>query len=216
MAWRFRAALFVLALAQAAQPDELAPGKFLVASKELGDPNFAESVVLLLQYDAGKGAMGLIINRRTDVPLSRLFEDFKEAKGRSDSVYLGGPVELSNVLALLRSAAKPEDAKLVFGDVYLVTSKDLLQKTLASKVEAARFHAYVGYAGWGPGQLEREIALGAWKILPAEAGIVFHADPDSVWKRLISRTETQIARADRYSERNVAIGSTFVARRAGR
>ena len=209
--------MFVLVLAQAAaQSDELAPGKFLVASKELGDPNFAESVVLLLQYDNGKGAMGVIINRRTDVPLSRLFEDFKEAKGRSDSVYLGGPVELSNVLALLRSAVKPEDAKLVFGDVYLVTSKDLLQKTLASKVEAAQFHAYVGYAGWGPGQLEHEIALGAWKILPADAGTVFHADPDSVWPRLIRRMDVQIASAGGDSQRQVAMGSTFAARRAGR
>jgi putative transcriptional regulator len=160
--------------------------------------------------------MGVIINRRTDVPLSRLFGDFKEAKGRTDSVYIGGPVELSNVLALLKSSTKPDDAKHVFGDVYLVASKALLQKTLAAKVEANMFHAYVGYAGWGRGQLEHEIELGAWHILPAEAPIVFHSDPDSVWQRLIRRTETQIARSQGYSERSVSIGSTLVARRAGR
>jgi putative transcriptional regulator len=217
MAWRLPAALLLVALAQAAgHADDLAPGKFLVASKELGDPNFAESVVLLLQHDTDKGTMGLIINRRSDVPLSRLFDDLKEAKGRSDSVYLGGPVELTTVLALLKSSTQPEDAKLVFGDVYLVASKALLQKTLAAKTDAAVFHVYVGYAGWGRGQLEHEVSLGAWHILPADSDSVFYSDPDSVWPRLMRRTEVHIARSRDYSERSVAMGSTLVARRAGK
>ena len=77
------------------------------------------------------GAMGLIVNRRTDVPLSRIFEDLKEAKGRADPIYVGGPVETGTVLALLKSASKPKDAERVFGDVYLISSKVLLEKTLA-------------------------------------------------------------------------------------
>ena len=55
------------------------------------------------------------------------------------------------------------------------------------------FHTYIGYAGWSAGQLEHEVDLGAWHVMPADAGTVFHADPDSVWERLIRRTETQIA-----------------------
>lgn len=198
MLWRWTAALFVLALAQAmGQVDKLAEGKFLVASRELGDPNFAESVILLLNYDSEKGAMGLIVNRQTDVPLSRVFEDLKEAKGRGDPVYIGGPVELSNVLALLKSASKPADAKHVFGDVYLVSSKALLQKTLGAQVESNAFHVYIGYAGWGAGQLEHEVELGGWHIMAADVGSVFHSDPESVWPRLIRRTEMQVASARR-------------------
>jgi putative transcriptional regulator len=102
-------------------------------------------------------------------------------------------VELNSVLALLKSANKPERSEKVFGDVYLIGNKDLLTKTLASSAEAAVFHTYIGYAGWGAGQLEHEVELGAWHIMPADAGTVFHADPDSVWERLIRRTETQIA-----------------------
>ncbi len=61
------------------------------------------------------------------------------------------------------------------------------------------FHTYIGYAGWQAGQLEHEVELGAWHILPADAGTVFHADPDSVWERMIRRTETQIARLLTYT-----------------
>src|SRR5579864_4903059 len=112
---RLVAAFLVVALAQAfGQADKLAPGTFLVASRELGDPNFARSVVLLVHYDDENGAMGLIINRQTDVPLSKVFAELKEAKGRADPIYVGGPVETGTVLALLKSAIKPKDAERVF------------------------------------------------------------------------------------------------------
>jgi putative transcriptional regulator len=212
---RLVAAFFVVALAQMfGQADKLAPGMFLVASRDLGDPNFARAVVLLVHYDDENGAMGLIVNRQTDVPLSRIFEDLKEAKGRADPIYVGGPVETGTVLALLKSATKPKDAERVFGDVYLVSSKTLLEKTLAAGIEASQFHAYLGYAGWGREQLEHEVELGAWHVFAADAGNVFHSDSDSVWPRLIRRTEARIAQA--HSERSVVIGSTLVARRAGR
>ncbi len=171
----------------------MAIGKLLVASRDLNDPNFAKTVILLVHYAAGQGAVGLVLNKRTDVLIARVFHDLKEAGGRKDPVYIGGPVELNSVLALLKSASKPEGAEKVFGDVYLIGNKDLLTKTLASSAEATVFHAYIGYAGWGAGQLEHEVELGAWHIMPADAGTVFHADPDSVWERLIRRTETQIA-----------------------
>ena len=177
----------------AAQAPELAAGTFLVSSRDLGDPNFSETVVLLLRYADEQGAMGLIVNRRTDLPLSRVFEDLKPAKGRTDLAYMGGPVEPGNVLALIKSSTKIEDAERVFKNVYLISDKDLLEKTLAEKAEPGVFHVFLGYAGWGPGQLEHEMELNAWHILPADAASVFDADPDSVWPRLIRRTELQIA-----------------------
>ncbi|MGB6941801.1 MAG: YqgE/AlgH family protein [Bryobacteraceae bacterium] len=200
MAARFLGALLLLACAPAfCQTDDLAIGKLLVASRDLGDPNFAKTVILLVHYDEEKGAVGLVINKRTDVPISRVFHDLKEASGRQDPVYIGGPVELNSVLALLKSPKKPDGADRVFGDVYLISDRDLLTKTLASSAEATAFHTYIGYAGWQTGQLEHEVELGAWHILPADASTVFHADPDSVWERMIRRTELQIARLLTYT-----------------
>jgi putative AlgH/UPF0301 family transcriptional regulator len=199
---RFAAAFFVLALAGAyGQAEHLAAGRFLVASRDLGDPNFAQTVILLVRYSGEDGAVGLVVNRRTDVALSRVFADLKEAKSRTDPVYIGGPVDPASVLALLKSASKPGDAQRVFGDIYLIASKETLQKTLATGAEASTFHAYVGYAGWGPGQLEHEVELGAWHVMPGDAPTVFHDDPESVWPRLIRRTETQIASVATYTPR---------------
>jgi putative AlgH/UPF0301 family transcriptional regulator len=196
MALRYTAAFFVFALVQGlGLSQDLAAGKFLVASRDLGDPNFAETVILLVSYDEQKGAMGLVVNHRTDVALSRVFEGLKSAKGREDPAYVGGPVELNSVVGLLKSTTAPEEAKRVFGDVYLVSTKTSLEKTLAAGVGPDVFHVYVGYAGWGPGQLEHEVDLGGWHIFQADAANVFHPDPESVWKRMIQRTETQIARA---------------------
>ncbi|MGP0074794.1 MAG: YqgE/AlgH family protein [Bryobacteraceae bacterium] len=195
------AVLFFACLPAWCQSDDLAVGRLLVASRDLGDPNFAQTVILLVHYEEGKNAVGLVVNKRTDVPISRVFHDLKEAKGRNDPVYIGGPVELNSVMALLKSASKPEGSSRVFGDVYLISDKDLLTQTLGSPAEATVFHTYVGYAGWSAGQLEHEVELGAWHIMPADAAIVFHADPDSVWPRLIRRTETQIARLLTYTPR---------------
>src|ERR1700722_2234667 len=117
------------------QTDDLAVGQLLVASRDLGDPNFAKTVILLVHYSEGQGAVGLVLNKRTDVPISRVFRDMKEASGRSDPVYIGGPVEVNSVLALLKSVTKPEGAERVFGDVYLISKKDQLARTMASRTE---------------------------------------------------------------------------------
>lgn len=197
VAWRWPAALFFFVLvAGSARSDDLAAGKFLIASRDLNDPNFAETVILLVSFDEKQGAMGLVVNRRTDVPLSRVFENLKAARGRDDPAYVGGPVELNSVLALVKSSDPPDQAKRVFGDVYLVATKTQLEKALAAGTGPEAFRVYVGYAGWGPGQLEHEIDLGGWHVLQADAANVFHADPESLWKRMIQRTETQFARLD--------------------
>jgi putative transcriptional regulator len=199
MARFFATLLLLVGLPAFSQTDELAIGKLLVASRDLGDPNFAKTVILLVHYSEGQGAVGLVVNKRTDVPISRVFHDLKEASNRRDPVYIGGPVELNSVLALLKSASKPQGADKIFGDVFLISNKDLLARTLSSDAEATVFHTYIGYAGWGAGQLEHEVDLGAWHIMPADVGTVFHSDPDSVWERLIHRTETQIASVFTYT-----------------
>lgn len=183
----------VLISVQSKNLKNLGAAKFLVASRELADPSFAETVILLVHYDAG-GVVGLIVNRRTKLPVSRVFDQLKAAKDRSDPVYFGGPVEIPAVFGLLQSKAKPEGAEAVLDGVYLITSKKLFEKVLADRPEAGGFHVYLGYAGWNEDQLQNEIKLGMWFIFPADTRTIFNANPDTLWRDLIKQTELKMAR----------------------
>src|SRR5262249_50112533 len=179
--------------AQSTRAQDLGIGKLLVAPRDAPDPVFAQTVILLVQYDK-EGVVGLTINRRTGMPISRVLKDLKAAKERSDPVYAGGPVQRNGILGLLRARSKPDDeATRVFGDIYLVSAKPLLEKALARGAGPNDFHLYLGYCGWGEGQLENEIKLGAWYIFTASPNLVFDSDSASVWTRLIALTEQQVA-----------------------
>jgi putative AlgH/UPF0301 family transcriptional regulator len=179
-------------------PQDLGVGKLLVASRSLGDPDFARTVVLLVRYDE-KGALGLILNRRTDVPLSRVL-DLKAAKDRSDPVYLGGPVGPSAVFALFESSAKMEKAENIFGGVYLISDKALFEQTISARPDPGLFHVYLGYAGWTQDQLRSEAQSGAWFVFPADAATVFNSAPDSLWLQMIQKTELQLAKTEPFAE----------------
>jgi putative AlgH/UPF0301 family transcriptional regulator len=179
---------------QSRNPSDLGPGKLLVASRELGDPNFAETVILLVHYDT-EGVIGLMLNRRTELPISRVFAELKTAKGISDPVYFGGPVETPTVFALLRSKDKLEGAEHVFGGVYWISTKSALEKTISSHPDPGVFHVYLGYAGWTTDQLRNEIKLGGWFIFQADNQTVFNANPDSLWRQMIKKTELKVAAA---------------------
>lgn len=181
-----------LVSAQSTRTEDLAAGTILVASRDLRDPNFAEAVVLLIHYKSD-GVVGLILNRRTNIPLSRVFEDRKEAKGKTDPVYIGGPVERTVAMALLRTHTKPEEGEQIAGDVWLVSTKALLAKILTAGTDSSAFRVYMGYAGWTVDQLKMEVGLGAWFIFRADAATVFDPNPDAVWPRLIRKTEERIA-----------------------
>jgi putative AlgH/UPF0301 family transcriptional regulator len=175
-------------------PQDLAVGKLLVASRGLGDPDFAETVVLLVRYDE-KGVLGLILNRRTDIPISQVL-DLEAAKKRTDPVYLGGPVGPSAVFALLESSARMEKAEKIFGNVYLISDKELFEQAISARPDPGVFHVYLGYAGWTQDQLRAETRSGAWFILPADAATVFTTDPDSLWRQMIKKTELQLAKTE--------------------
>jgi putative transcriptional regulator len=178
--------------AQSRDAEDLSVGKMLVASRNLGDPNFAKTVILLVHSD-DQGIVGLILNRRTNLPLSRVLEGVPGAKDRSDPAYLGGPVEVPAVMALLQSPNKVEGADRIFSGVYLISTKTLLEKTLATHPGPQAFHVYLGYAGWSNEQLRREVELGAWFIFPPDTGTVFNSDPASLWPQMIGKTELKFA-----------------------
>jgi putative AlgH/UPF0301 family transcriptional regulator len=174
---------------------DLGIGKLLVSSRGLADPNFVESVVLVIQYDQ-QGTVGLTINRRTRAPISRVFQDLNTAKDRSDPIYIGGPVEMTAVFGLFRSRKKPDGSASVLSEVYLLSSKAALEKALATSSGPGDFRLYLGYCGWAAGQLENELRRGGWWIVDGKAGLVFDPDPGSVWSRLIAQTEQQIAETE--------------------
>jgi len=175
-------------------PKDLGVGKLLVAGRGLGDPHFARTVILLVHYDEN-GVVGLVLNRRTNVPLSRVL-DLEAAKDRADPVYLGGPVVPSAVFALFQSSARIEKAENIFGGVYLISDKGLFEQTISARPDPGVFHVYLGYAGWAPDQLKAEVQLGAWFIFPADTATVFNSDPDSLWMQMIRNTELQRAKTE--------------------
>jgi putative transcriptional regulator len=172
--------------------DDLAPGLFLVAPRHAADRSFAETVVLLLHHDQ-TGTLGVVINRPTNIAISRVFEDMKPAQRINNLAYAGGPVQAEAVLALYRSNKKIDDAAPVLGDVYLISTKAALDKVFGSKPTAKNLRVYLGYTGWAPGQLEHEMELEMWRTLPGDSESVFDPDPSSVWPRLIERTEMRYA-----------------------
>lgn len=185
-------------LAQTPAEQQVRAGDVLVASEKLGDPNFAEGVVLILEHDEVGGTLGVVINHRSEVPLSRVFPDIKGAS--SDPVYVGGPVSLSAVQALLRLPKERDEVRHIAGDVYATGSKEVIESSVRTRVAASKFRLYAGYAGWAPGQLEAEIQIGAWRVLPNRYMLSFDDNPDSLWSRLTRESHMQIALLNGSSE----------------
>jgi putative transcriptional regulator len=165
-------------------------GHLLLASEELADPNFARSVVLLIEHNE-QGALGVILNRPTSKTVRELWREVSQAPCESQRpVCLGGPV--SGPVMALHTLPALAEVEVVAG-VYFAAKKQHLDQ-LVSVGEAAAagsppalenpFKIFVGHAGWGPGQLEQEIRQRAWYTLPATSEHVFAAEAD-LWQRLL-------------------------------
>jgi len=166
---------------------EIARGMFLVAATELQDPNFNRTVVLITHHGAG-GTVGVVIKRPTRVPLARALPDTNALAGRSELVFVGGPVLPQTLVLLVRAPAPVPSSRHVFGDVYFTSNLDVLSRLLADGDDPKiAFRAYAGYAGWARGQLEAEIEQGGWRLVRADAATVFDRDPEHIWEAMIKR-----------------------------
>jgi putative transcriptional regulator len=172
-----------------------AKGHFLIASRSLGDPSFARTVVLLLSFDDSRGAMGIVVNRPTGVRLAAALPNVKELRHRPERVFLGGPVNAKVMLLLVRTPSQPKASQPIFGDVYASGSLSALRRALEHTGKTERWRAYVGYAGWRPEQLEEEIARGDWYVAPADAATVFDTPPAEMWPKLVDRFSGEWTRA---------------------
>jgi putative transcriptional regulator len=161
----------------------LSKGKFLVASRQLKDPRFMEAVILLIHHDSD-GAMGLIVNLPTTIKLSELVPEIKEQPGKEHFTFIGGPVGMGQLFLLLRSRHKPEGSQWLFDDVYMSASRSVFEQLIKEPSGKTPFRVYAGYAGWGAGQLEREVGRGDWQIAGADAEVIFKKPSSGIWKDL--------------------------------
>jgi putative transcriptional regulator len=178
--------------AQSMRPADLAQGKILITHRDSPDPLFAHSVIVLARYDQ-TGALGLMIHYRSNLTIQNALAGIKGAEKRTDPLFVGGPVELPVVLALLRSDSPPEGAKQVAGNLYLMSSKQSIGAALSEGRKASELRIFIGYSGWGPAQLDREVLLNGWYIFNFNESLVFDEHPETLWKRLIEKTELQRA-----------------------
>ncbi len=169
----------VLAACVPAMPRQPSVGQFLVAAPSLHDPDFAHSVILLIRYDR-QSAVGLIVNRPSDVPISDVYADLKN---HPVSLFIGGPIAIG-VRALLQSRTPPSPSQHLFGDVFLINNRPLLKKLIVDATPATSFRVYAGSCGWTAPQLQDEIRRGLWRVVPANAAAVFETHPESLWVRL--------------------------------
>jgi putative transcriptional regulator len=157
----------------------------LVSMPQMQDPNFARSVVLLCDF-APEGAFGLVLNRPTDNPASSMVRLEPSLVGANAlPLCVGGPVEPERGWILI---GEPPDAdyRTICEGVYLSTSPQLLRELLTASPEP-RARVLAGYAGWGPGQLDAELAQSAWLIGSVDADLVFDIDANLMWETAIRR-----------------------------
>ncbi|MFE6780474.1 YqgE/AlgH family protein [Streptomyces sp. NPDC057702] len=202
-------------------------GRLLVATPALADPNFDRAVVLLLDHDE-EGSLGVVLNRPTPVGVGDILESWAALAGEPGVVFQGGPVSLDSALGVAvvpgesgegdrarpagstpagdavaqRSRARvragdPIGWRRVHGAIGLV-DLEAPPELLASAVGSLRIFA--GYAGWGPGQLEEELAEGAWYVVESEPGDVSSPDPERLWRSVLRRQRSELAMVATYPD----------------
>ncbi|HEY2864658.1 MAG TPA: YqgE/AlgH family protein [Casimicrobiaceae bacterium] len=176
--------IFLLALGMSwpASADDAKPltAILIIARAELPDSIFKDARLLVMNNIAPAPA-GLIVNRPTRIPVSELFPDVKRLAQLDDRVYFGGPVQTETVSFLFRADKPPEHAIRVLDGIYLSMDGDLLRKLVGREKPMEGLRIFIGWSGWGPGQLEDEIARGDWTLAPADAGAIFTRKSDHPW-----------------------------------
>jgi putative transcriptional regulator len=167
-------------------------GRLLISSGGLFDPNFRHTVVLIGEHNA-EGALGVVLNRALDITVAEAVAPLGGIVEPGEPLFEGGPVHPSTPV-LLAELAHPELADiLIFGTVGFLTGdipEDVLPGILRARV-------YAGYSGWGPAQLEREMAEGSWILEPAREEDVFTDAPDTLWSRVLERKGPEYRRMSR-------------------
>ncbi|MGN0065107.1 MAG: YqgE/AlgH family protein [Nocardioides sp.] len=168
------------------------PGTLLLATADLLDPNFADTVVLLLEVN-DDGALGVVLNRPSGIDVVDVLESWRPCVGEPGVLFRGGPVSTDGVIGL-GLLGEAEQAPLGWqplvgnlGVVDLDAPGDLVMDALS------QMRVYVGYAGWGADQLVREIEEGSWHVVASQPGDWFRADTSDLWREVMRRQPGMLA-----------------------
>jgi putative transcriptional regulator len=148
---------------------DVARGQLLIAGPALLDPNFWRTVVLVVEHSE-EGALGLVLNRPSETSIGEAVPELEELLDPEEPLFIGGPVQPSAVIVLGEFEDAGDAALLAFDDVGLRTGR-----------------AFIGHAGWGPGQLDSEIERGDWIVEPARRADAFSASPADLWSQVLTR-----------------------------
>ena len=154
---------------------------------QLRDPNFHRTVVLLVHHD-GEGTFGVVLNRPTEITAIGLCStlDLSWGGAPEKGIDWGGPVQPQTgwlVMGESSTTSVHDDVKRVVDGVYFAGSLEVLRNVAAEPPE--RLHMMLGYAGWGPGQLEAELVEGAWILAPVSSEAIFDVDPSMMWDHVL-------------------------------
>lgn len=165
-------------------------GRLLVASPMLADPNFSRTVVLMLAH-GDEGALGLVLNRPSDVDVGAALPDhWREVAPEPRVLFLGGPVATDSVIGLARARTEGDGFVAMAGGVGTV-DLERAPDEVGGGVEIAR--VFAGHAGWAPGQLEGELAVPGWIVVDAEPDDPFTTDPDRLWRAVLGRQPNELS-----------------------
>lgn len=165
----------------------------LLSMPQMADPNFARTVVLLCDY-TDKGAFGLVVNRQMEEPAWTLIKTDPPVRVDPElKLWVGGPVDPQRTWVLMAEAQGPDDEQReIVPGVLLSVSHDLTVQLLQAP-PSVRARVVVGYSGWGPGQLEKELAASSWLTTDVDPRLIFGVPPDEMWETAIRRLGTDPA-----------------------
>jgi putative transcriptional regulator len=158
-------------------------GQLLIAGPGLLDPNFWRTVVLIVEH-TDEGAFGLVLNRPSETSVGEAVQELEELVDPEDPLFIGGPVQPSSVIVLGRFEDPSDAALMAFEDVGVMGGGGSIEERSVGMLAG---RAFVGHAGWGPGQLEAELERGDWILDPARLSDAFDSDPGDLWSRVLTR-----------------------------
>jgi putative transcriptional regulator len=171
-------------------PDTVLRGQLLVATPPLADPNFDRTVILMLEHGES-GSLGLVLNRPSDAALDDVLPDWRPVASAPATVFIGGPVSPEAVIALARGDDVSDEGWVaLFDDLGTV---DIGRDPTFLGGDVRELRVFLGYAGWGPGQLAGELEAGAWFVVDALPSDPFACDPDALWGDVLRRQRGRLA-----------------------
>jgi putative transcriptional regulator len=171
----------------------LETGRLLVATPSLLDPNFERTVVLLLDFDEN-GALGVVLNRASEVPVGEVLPDWAESASAPGVLFAGGPVSTDSALAVASMPGQEESDPVGFRRLYDdvgIVDLDAPAELVAPALTGLR--VFAGYAGWGSEQLEAEVEAEAWYVVPSVRADLFGPDPGGLHRRVLRRQPGELA-----------------------